>query len=564
MAGVWKRDGTVTVTSGSKRVIGVGTTFADPKNGVAKGHIFTQISGSAVDLYEVDYVVSNTELYLVQAFRGTTASGAAYAIITTFSDSIPEFSRKLTATLASYQEQSDVLQLLYTSDAAEITVTAPDGTTHKLIPWKRVTSEGEGQAARAKVEADRAKTEADKAAQAVIDSAVPFPDVWIPFNDSLRMFAGYGREVKVGDDVVARMVNYERSTIATYTDKSGVLRTAAINEPRFDALGLIMGPRSTNLLPYSDDANKFIHVNCSADSSGVVTGLSPGGTQTRIEYRGVVPVGSTGYTCSVEYDPSQGLGVIQVRLGGSEAAFPVASTDIVIDDTNKKVVRKVMPDGWVRVSVTSKVAAGEDLVRINFAPHGSGNSVDVTSGLKAKVRRMQLEPLPFATSYIPTNGAAVTRAADKCWVQYENNLTPNARSSFTISAVVDAMSVSGIPASLIDALDITPHVGLFINANGSYDSRTFDFEMGTPNMIHPQGSIVRVGLSYDGKTGLVRIFSGGVIRSASAVVSDKIRSGGSIGFMCRAGTTARNAHGHIRDVRIWHHALSDAQIKGLK
>ncbi|MGL5770701.1 MAG: hypothetical protein ACRCYI_13055, partial [Plesiomonas shigelloides] len=112
MAGVWKRDGTVTVTSGSKRVIGVGTTFADPKNGVAKGHIFTQISGSAVDLYEVDYVVSNTELYLVQAFRGTTASGAAYAIITTFSDSIPEFSRKLTATLASYQEQSDVLQLL--------------------------------------------------------------------------------------------------------------------------------------------------------------------------------------------------------------------------------------------------------------------------------------------------------------------------------------------------------------------------------------------------------------------------------------------------------------------
>lgn len=161
MAGVWKRDGTVTVTSGSKRVIGVGTTFADPKNGVAKGHIFTQISGGAIDLYEVDYVVSNTELYLVQAFRGTTASGAAYAIITTFSDSIPEFSRKLTATLASYQEQSDVLQLLYTSDAAEITVTAPDGTTHKLIPWKRVTSEGEGQAARAKVEADKAKAAAD-------------------------------------------------------------------------------------------------------------------------------------------------------------------------------------------------------------------------------------------------------------------------------------------------------------------------------------------------------------------------------------------------------------------
>lgn len=140
MAGVWKRDGTVTVTTSSKKVVGVGTTFADPKNGVAKGHIFTQISGSAIDLYEVDYVVSNTELYLVQAFRGDTASGVTYAIITTFSDSIPEFSRKLTAILASYQEQSDVLQQLYTSDAAEITVTAPDGTQRKLIPWKEVVS----------------------------------------------------------------------------------------------------------------------------------------------------------------------------------------------------------------------------------------------------------------------------------------------------------------------------------------------------------------------------------------------------------------------------------------
>lgn len=166
MAGVWKRDGTVAVTNGSKKVTGTGTTFADAKNGVAKGHLFCMTTGTTVDLYEVDYVVSNTELHLVQAFRGTTGTGKAYEIITTFSDSIPEFARKLNASLSYYQSQSDMVQQLFTSDAAEITVTAPDGTTHKLIPWKRVTSEGEGQTARAKVEADRAKTEADRAAAA--------------------------------------------------------------------------------------------------------------------------------------------------------------------------------------------------------------------------------------------------------------------------------------------------------------------------------------------------------------------------------------------------------------
>lgn len=162
MAGVWKRDGTVAVTNGNKKVTGTGTTFADTKNGVAKGHLFCITSGTSVDFYEVDYVVSNTELYLVQAYRGTTGAGKAYEVITTFSDSIPEFARRMTAMLGVYQGQSDVMQLLLTSDAASVTVTAPDGSSHTMIPWKRVTSEGEGQAARAKTEADRAKTEADR------------------------------------------------------------------------------------------------------------------------------------------------------------------------------------------------------------------------------------------------------------------------------------------------------------------------------------------------------------------------------------------------------------------
>lgn len=162
MAGVWKRDGTVAVTNGNKKVTGTGTTFADTKNGVAKGHLFCITSGTSVDFYEVDYVVSNTELYLVQAYRGVTATGKAYEIITTFSDSVPEFARRLTATLSAYQQQSDAFQALLTSTATTVEVTAPDGTKQTLIPWKRVTSEGEGQAARAKTEADRAKTEADR------------------------------------------------------------------------------------------------------------------------------------------------------------------------------------------------------------------------------------------------------------------------------------------------------------------------------------------------------------------------------------------------------------------
>jgi len=141
MAGVWKRDGTIAVTKGSKKVVGTGTTFADPKNAAAKGHLLVMVTGTAVDLYEVDYSESNSVFYLVEAYRGDTGTSKAYAIDTSRTDSIPEFARKLNASLAYYHSQSDMLQQLYTSTDDEIAITAPDGTTHKLIPWPRIMEE---------------------------------------------------------------------------------------------------------------------------------------------------------------------------------------------------------------------------------------------------------------------------------------------------------------------------------------------------------------------------------------------------------------------------------------
>ena len=64
-------------------------------------------SGTSVDFYEVDYVVSNTELYLVQSYRGTTAR-AKPTDHHDLSDPIPEFARRLNATLGAYQ-QSDAM-----------------------------------------------------------------------------------------------------------------------------------------------------------------------------------------------------------------------------------------------------------------------------------------------------------------------------------------------------------------------------------------------------------------------------------------------------------------------
>lgn len=123
MAGIWVRAGTVTLTNGSKKVTGSGTAWSTGTNKVGKGcaFIYNNIA------YEVDYVNSDTELYLVDTYSGTTASGLSYRIQIAITDTIPELASRIATALAYWNGQAANLQAL-TTGSGNVTLTAPDGT----------------------------------------------------------------------------------------------------------------------------------------------------------------------------------------------------------------------------------------------------------------------------------------------------------------------------------------------------------------------------------------------------------------------------------------------------
>lgn len=123
MAGIWVRAGTVTLTNGSKKVTGSGTAWSTGTNKVGNGcaFIYNNIA------YEVDYVNSDTELYLVDTYSGSTVSGAAYRIQVAVTDTIPELSARIASALAYWNGQAANLQAL-TTGSGNVTLTAPDGT----------------------------------------------------------------------------------------------------------------------------------------------------------------------------------------------------------------------------------------------------------------------------------------------------------------------------------------------------------------------------------------------------------------------------------------------------
>lgn len=561
MAGLWQRTGNVTVTNGSKTITGFGTKWKTGVLPIQKGHTFYGPDNAA---YEVDTVVSDESILLVDTYRGGTLANQAYRIDITRTSTISQFAADLASLVAKYRAWFDGM-MTWLTGSGDVAILNPDTGANVTIPsWKKVASEGEGQAARAKVEADRAKTEADRAvteadraAGIVAAAALPLPDVWAPLSDSLRLLTGFGRDVLVGSDVVARMVNFSRSTTATYIGKDGQLKTAAANEPRFEKEGLLLEGQSTNLLIWSDDMSKLIQVNTSV-SEGVITGAGAAGAQTRIEYGGVIPVGVSGYTITVEYDPSQSMGICQLRVGGDESGWVEGSTPVTLEDSSRKMVRTITPDGWVRVSVTSKVASSSSAIRINFAAKGAASAAVSTVGLTAKVRRVQVEALPFASSYIPTNGAAVTRAADVCWIPMAGN--SNNRMSFALT-ISGFKPIGGAVNSRALWYEYDAFIGPYLGI------RYRDGEI-----VGAHGGLATATAYSSGLSGLpaavIAISPGVKSRVGQYTATQKADSAtlqvspGNLHIGSFKGL-GQELWGHVRNLRIWHRSLTEDQIKAI-
>lgn len=123
MAGIWIRSGTVSVTNGSKKVTGTGTTWLTALTKAKKGCLF-MIDNVP---YEIDYVTLDTELYLVETFAGATASGKAFKIQPFTSDTIPDLSSRLASVLTYMATQYGNLQT-WAAGSGNVTLTMPDGT----------------------------------------------------------------------------------------------------------------------------------------------------------------------------------------------------------------------------------------------------------------------------------------------------------------------------------------------------------------------------------------------------------------------------------------------------
>lgn len=133
----WYTTGTIAVSGTT--VTGTGTNWLDNKQSIGAGQALLIPGSGTVKMYEIASVTSATKLTL-KTSPGTIAAGQAYAILSFYTDSVPDFARRLAAQLSYYQSQMDGWQQIMTG-TGNVTLTAPDGTSVTISSFSKLTSD---------------------------------------------------------------------------------------------------------------------------------------------------------------------------------------------------------------------------------------------------------------------------------------------------------------------------------------------------------------------------------------------------------------------------------------
>ena len=349
----------------------------------------------------------------------------------------------------------------------------------------------------------------------------------LPLNNSLAMKQGVGS------------VTFTRASTATYVDRYGVLQYADIDEPRFEKDGLLMEGDSTN---YCTNSNELFNGNVIGDL-------------TAIEDTTIKALDGVSNTTKIVFGPSVTSGnKIDVSLGA--IAGDLVGSLWIKSSANSTVHCSIKLRGLYSITATDTwtlVSSNTELHTDSPRYLGVAASADTNPNDTIYVCFMQLEELPFASSYIPTTTTAVTRSAEDCSVVYDGNI-PYITDDCTIVADVKAKSLDslGLIVATTDAYRF-----LTINDSGSISGATSN---GATGVIYDSPKIdtdYRFVYAYNKRQ--MFLYVDGVLVDTDLSPTDPVSLPDKIGI--GSGQPNSELNGHIKNIKIYDKTLTAEEAR---
>ena len=345
------------------------------------------------------------------------------------------------------------------------------------------------------------------------------------------------------------LFDFSRASKATRVNKDGLIEEVGSGQPRVDYLNntkgaMLLEPSRTNLVSYSEDFNLLVKKNNAVVTSNAT--LSPSGSLNADEItfdgtaygrvEAVVPatVGQT-YTISLYLKNKDLSDKTQVWIGFSQSSQGGYVT---------------ITDEWQRYDITTNADGTTEYPRIQFSGTGS-----------LYAWGFQTEQQSYATSYIPTNGSAVTRVADSCSQTVQDGVIGQTEGSVFLDITRDGLESYTQRVLTLSNGTTNNVIGLQLTAANQI---TFYVENGGSNQVvitksnaTTENVNVKIGVSYKANDFVMYIdgVQVGVDTSGSVPTTSVIKYANPSGSLQYVGV--------VNNFKLYNTRLSNSELQAL-
>ena len=376
--------------------------------------------------------------------------------------------------------------------------------------------------------------------------------------------------------------DFTRASTATRVDENGLIETIATGTPRLnyplldgvvqDNPALLLEPSRTNTQPYSEqfDNAAWTKGNSSISANQIT---SPDGSQTAdkwieasdtsvkhqlYDFSNISSAGTYHFSCFFKKNERTRIAMGSLSGGAEGAIFDLDNGTIVRASDGVTTASEIQDygNGWYRRIVTI-VTTGAVTVGFTLVSSGTTTTYNGDGSSSVYLWGAMIEAGSYATSYIPTSGAAVPRAADVA--NGAGNSEVFNDSEGVLFANISSLESDDNYISLSDGSTSNRLIfGYDNNQFRVYKNGTNVFST-TSTPYNVRSLFNKIALKYSNNQGTVIYANGFLIDTGS----DNLTTSGLNEVAFDSGTGVQQFYGKTKEIGYYDAVLTDAELEAL-